>query len=227
MQPEASILAKYESILSKYKRILSKYKSALSKYKSIRSKYYQRTKVYFQRTKIYFQNKKVYFQTRYKSINSKYKSTLSKYKSILSKYKSILSKYKSIPLRYKSILPEHKNILSKYTTILSMVYFQLTKYAIIAFKVQKCPFKVESNFRNRGNGIVGTRNLLNTSGFRNPVPRTSSVQGTEPANFFTIRAQGLRFTYPNQLALQCETQFSFDRTGKFHTRDSGIESVIF
>ena len=36
------------------------------------------------------------------------------------------------------------------------------------------------------------------------------------ANFFTIRAQGLRFTYPNQLALQCETQFSFDRTGKFH-----------
>ena len=47
------------------------------------------------------------------------------------------------------------------------------------------------------------------------------------ANFFTIRAQGLRSTYPNQLALQCETQFSFDRTGKFHTRDSGIESVIF
>ena len=47
------------------------------------------------------------------------------------------------------------------------------------------------------------------------------------ANFFTIRAQGLRSTYSNQLALQCETQFSFDRTGKFHTRDSGIESVIF
>ena len=47
------------------------------------------------------------------------------------------------------------------------------------------------------------------------------------ANFFTIRAQGLRSTYLNQLALQCETQFSFDRTGKFHTRDSGIESVIF
>ena len=37
------------------------------------------------------------------------------------------------------------------------------------------------------------------------------------ANFFTIRAQGLGSTYPNQLALQCETQFSFDRTGKFHT----------
>ena len=48
------------------------------------------------------------------------------------------------------------------------------------------------------------------------------------ANFFTIRAQGLRSTYPNRLALQCETQVSFDRTGKFHTSiPSGNASIIF
>ena len=62
---------------------------------------------------------------------------------------------------------------------------------------------------------------------RNWVDEYLSIEIIGSANFFTIRAQSLRSTYPNQLALQCETQFSFDRTGKFHTRDSGIESVIF
>ena len=68
--------------------------------------------------------------------------------------------------------------------------------------------------RNNKRGFAGLR----TKRTEIPVgtPWNCLHSSATNANFFTIRAQGLRFTYPNQLALQCETQFSFDRTGKFH-----------
>ena len=69
--------------------------------------------------------------------------------------------------------------------------------------------------RNNKRGFAGLR----TKRAEIPVgtPWNCLHSSATNANFFTIRAQGLRSTYPNQLALQCETQFSFDRTGKFHT----------
>ena len=69
--------------------------------------------------------------------------------------------------------------------------------------------------RNNKRGFAGLR----TKRTEIPVgtPWNCLHSSATNANFFTIRAQGLRSTYPNQLALQCETQFSFDRTGKFHT----------
>ena len=68
--------------------------------------------------------------------------------------------------------------------------------------------------RNNKRGFAGLR----TKRTEIPVgtPWNCLHSSATNANFFTIRAQGLRSTYPNQLALQCETQFSFDRTGKFH-----------
>ena len=104
---------------------------------------------------MYFQSAKVYF-SNYTSIISNYKSILSKYKIILSICKSRLSKYTSILSKYKSRLS------SKYKSIFST-----------------CSFKVQSNFQDFGNGISGTRSLLNTSSV--PVMGTGSVQtGTEP-----------------------------------------------
>ena len=68
--------------------------------------------------------------------------------------------------------------------------------------------------RNNKKGFAGLR----TKRTEIPVgtPWNCLHSSATNANFFTIRAQGLRSTYPNQLSLQCETQFSFDRTGKFH-----------
>ena len=70
--------------------------------------------------------------------------------------------------------------------------------------------------RNNKRGFAGLR----TKRTEIPVgtPWNCLHSSATNANFFTIRAQGLRSTYPNQLALQCETQFSFDRTGKFHKK---------
>ena len=115
---------------------------------------------------------------KYKSILSKYKNGLSKYKSIASKYKSIASKYKSILSKYKSKLSKYKSLLSKYKSLLSKYKFYL----------------VQSNFWNLGNGISETRNFLNTSDSRNPVPRAGSVQtlGTEPNPSQLIEHRNLR-----------------------------------
>ena len=124
-------------------------------------------------------HKRIYIYINiYVILRSKYKLILSIYKSELSKYKSIVSKNKSIVSKYKVNFQKTKAYFQS-----TQLYFQSTKvdfqFTKYTFKVQKCPFKVKSNFRNLGNGISGTRNLLNTSGFRNLVPRASSVQTSE------------------------------------------------
>ena len=48
----------------------------------------------------------------------------------------------------------------------------MSKYKSITSRVQKYTFKVQSNFRNLRNRISGIRNLPNTFGSRNPVPRS-------------------------------------------------------
>ena len=48
----------------------------------------------------------------------------------------------------------------------------LSKYKSITSRAQKYTFEVQSNFRHLGNRISGIRNLLNTFGSRNPVPRS-------------------------------------------------------
>ena len=128
--------------------------------------------------------------------------------------------------------------------------FEVQKYTFkgqkYTFKVQKCPFKgqnkytfevqkytfkVQSNFRNLGNRISGVRNLLNTFGSRNQVPRTGSVQtsGTEPnlsepiewfpepapgtssRNQLPEPVPGTRFLYPEPPQLAQNTQKSILR----------------
>ena len=115
---------------------------------------------------------------------------LSIYTSILSKYKSTLSiqvqkytcKVQKCPFKvqkYAFEVQKYTFKLQKYTFKVQKCPFKVQKYA---FEVQKYTFKLQSNFRNLGNRISGIRNLLNTFGSRNPVPRTSSVQTsrTEP-----------------------------------------------
>ena len=85
---------------------------------------------------------------------------------------------------YKSILSTCRIILSKYKSILAKYKLSISKHK----DVQR------NNFRNLGNGISGTRHLLNTSGSQNPVPRTGSVQtsGTEPNLSEPIEHRNLR-----------------------------------
>ena len=143
----------------------SKYKSILSKYKSILSKC-----------------KSILSTTNFKSILSKYKSRLSKYKSILSKYKSILSKYKSILSKYK-----YKRILQS-----TKAYFQSTKVYFPSTKVKPSKYKV--TFGTSGTESPELRTFLIPRGFRNLVPRASSVRtsGTEPNPSEPIEHQNLR-----------------------------------
>ena len=125
---------------------------------------------------------------------AKYKSILSKYKNALSKYKSIVSKYKSMLSKYKSILSNYKSLLSKYK-----FYFQSTNFTFKVkkhtFKVQKHTFKVSTKqLSEPWQRNLQTRNFLNTSDSRNPVPRAGSVQtlGTEPNPSELIEHRNLR-----------------------------------
>ena len=66
--------------------------------------------------------------------------------------------------------------VQKYTFEVHQYTFNVQRYSFkvqeYTFKVQKRSFKEQNSFRNLGNGISGTRNLLNTSGSRNRVPGT-------------------------------------------------------
>ena len=109
------------------KSILSKYKSALSMNKSIRSK----NKLYFQFAKAYDQSKKM---------------TLSK----IQKYTFKIQHFQKTKVYFQSTKLYQ---VQKY-------FFKVQKYTFNlqsnhTVKVQKCPFKVESNFRNLRNGIPG------------------------------------------------------------------------
>ena len=123
----------------------------------------------FQSTKVYFRSTKSAL-SKYKSLHPECKSILSTYKSTLSNYKSILSKYNVEIQKYTSKVQKCPSKVQKYT-------FEIQKYTL---EVQKYTFKVQSNFRNLGNRISGIRNLLNTFGSRNPVPRSRKHWITYP-----------------------------------------------
>ena len=140
---------------AKYKSIRSKYKTILSVDKSIRSKYkayFQSTKVYFQSTKCYFQSTKAYFQST--------KVYFQKYKSILSRSTRIY--FQSTKLYFPSTKVYFQSI---YTSILSKYKSALPKHKVSL----------------HGNGISGTRNLLNTSGFRNRFWRPNLANRFQPS----------------------------------------------
>ena len=140
---------------AKYKSIRSKYKTILSVDESIRSKYkayFQSTKVYFQSTKCYFQSTKAYFQST--------KVYFQKYKSILSRSTRIY--FQSTKLYFPSTKVYFQSI---YTSILSKYKSALPKHKVSL----------------HGNGISGTRNLLNTSGFRNRFWRPNLANRFQPS----------------------------------------------
>ena len=104
---------------------------------------------------------------------------------VLSKYKKILSKY-STPVYFQSTKCYFQS---------TQVHFQNTR---VYFHSTKIYFReVQSNSRNLGNAISGTRNLLNTLGSRNPVPRTGPSKPREqnltprnPSNTETFETSG-------------------------------------
>ena len=59
------------------------------------------------------------------------------------------------------------------------MHFQSTKVYFQSTKVY-FPSQVQSNFRDPGNGISGTRNLLSTSGSRNPFPEPVTSKHRTP-----------------------------------------------
>ena len=97
-------------------------------------------------------------------------------------------------------IPKSKEVCIYKVDIDCRLFFALAVLIFIATwskhcgKVQMYIFKVQSNFWNLGNRISGTRNLLNTSGSQNPVPRAGSVQtsGTEPNPSELIERRNLR-----------------------------------
>ena len=130
---------------------------------------------------------------KYKSILAKYKGILSMSKSALSKHKRILSKYTSILAKYKIILLMSEGALSKYKSILS-------KYKSILSKSST------EKLRNPGNGISGTRNLLSTSGSRNPFPepitskhREQNLTPRNPSNTETFETSGSQPSEPGTM----------------------------
>ena len=111
----------------------------------------------------------------------------------------------SIVAKYKSILSKYKNALSKFRS--TKTYFQSTK-VYFQIKVQKHTFKVQSNFRNLGNGISETRNFLNTSDSRNPVPEPvpskpweQNLTRRNSPNTETFETSGKQPSEPKTLAM--------------------------
>ena len=87
----------------------------------------------------------------------------------MQKYTFKVQKYTFKLQKYTFKVQQYTVEIQKYTSKVQKCPFKVQKYT---FEVQKYTFKVQSNFRNLGNRISWIRNLLNTFGSRNPVPRS-------------------------------------------------------